>query len=141
MGYHPKVFISFYYDADYDTALKIVECLDANNISVVPLEQVKLEDNKVIQWIDENMCHVQIMLLIISERTHERAYVHYEIGKAVALGIPIVPVSIGTYEQVINPLEKYCIGTQKLSQRYPIISLDTLERMKDVVNHIKKQRD
>ena len=89
-----NVFIS-YAQADRAHAEGVVRALSHAGVSVW-IDKAKIKGGD--QWdteIHKALNEAKVMVLIVSARSLESQWVNYEIGSAIAAGIPVIPVLVG----------------------------------------------
>ncbi len=86
-----RVFIS-YSHKDKDLARKVAKALDDNNI--VPLwDEDLIPGSGFHEQIKDYISQSHIIMPILTELSSERIWVHQEIGYAMALHIPVLPLT------------------------------------------------
>lgn len=89
-----RVFISYSHE-DVDLVLKIVEIIEKNGL--IPLWDKNFSFGIGFQdSIKTFIAHAHVFLPVVTESSSERGWVHQEIGYAMALNVPVLPVALGT---------------------------------------------
>lgn len=89
-----RVFISYSHE-DHDLAVKIVEVIKNNGLTPM-WDKDFLFGHGFQDSIKTFIAHAHVFLPIITESSSERGWVHQEIGYAMALNVPVLPVTLGT---------------------------------------------
>jgi len=98
-----RVFISYSHNNRTD-AEKVAEALTANGFEPM-WDRNFLFGHGFHDQIETSIAHSHVFLPIITKESNERGWVHQEIGYAMALNIPILPVAIEALpEQMIHGL-------------------------------------
>ncbi|MEW6386504.1 MAG: toll/interleukin-1 receptor domain-containing protein [Thermodesulfobacteriota bacterium] len=85
-----RVFISYSHQ-DRELAQKVVEALEANDFAVLWDKNLPYGMGFTEQ-IKNFIAHAHVFMPIISEESSERVWVHQEIGYAMAMNVPVLPV-------------------------------------------------
>jgi hypothetical protein len=89
-----RVFISYSHE-DEDLAMKIVDIME--NIGLSIIWDKKFSFGRGFQEQIKNfIAHAHVFLPIITKSSSEKGWVHQEIGYAMALNVPVLPVARGT---------------------------------------------
>ncbi len=94
MGNSLRVFISYSHE-NIEIALEIEQALKAMDLSPM-FDQNFAFGLSFHEQIKMLIAHAHVFLPIITEETSKRGWVHQEIGYAMALNIPVLPVTVGT---------------------------------------------
>lgn len=89
-----RIFISYSHE-DIDLALKIVKVLENNGLKPM-WDKNFAYGHGFHEQIKNFISHSHIFLPIITESSSNRGWVHQEIGYAMALNVPVLPVTLGT---------------------------------------------
>jgi hypothetical protein len=89
-----RVFISYSHE-DQDLALKIVEVIKKNGLTPM-WDKDFLFGHGFQDSIKTFIAHAHVFLPIITESSSKRGWVHQEIGYAMALNVPVLPLTLGT---------------------------------------------
>lgn len=88
-----RIFISYSHE-DLELALKIVEVLE--NKGLTPMWDKNFSyGTRFHEQIKTFIAHAHVFLPVITEASSERGWVHQEIGYAMALNVPVLPVTLG----------------------------------------------
>lgn len=88
-----RVFISYSHQ-DYDLVAKIASIL--KDIGVKPMWDQNFEIGRgFYEQIRDFISHAHVFMPVITSTSDERRWVHQEIGYAMALNIPVLPVAVG----------------------------------------------
>ena len=120
-----KVFYSFHFDNDNWRAGQVrnMGVVEGNQpVSGNKWEEIKQSEASIKRWIDDNLKDKSCLIVLIGEKTSERKWVKYEIGKAVC-GIYIDRLENSNGEQSLkgkNPLPSYIptFETEYRSSKY-----------------------
>ncbi|MHC1695687.1 MAG: toll/interleukin-1 receptor domain-containing protein [Eubacteriales bacterium] len=88
-----RVFIS-YSRKDIDNVQKIAKILEQKNLTPI-WDKNFLYGQKFPEMIQNYIAHAHVFLPVITAESSRRGWVHQEIGYAMALHVPIMPISIG----------------------------------------------
>ena len=89
-----RVFISYSHE-DLELVLRIVEVLDNNRLT--PMWDKNFSYGTGFhEQIKTFIAHAHVFLPVITEASSRRGWVHQEIGYAMALNVPVLPVTLGT---------------------------------------------
>lgn len=89
-----RVFISYSHE-DQDLALKIVEVIKNNGLTPMWDKDFSF-GHGFPEQIKTFIAHAHVFLPVITKSSSERGWVHQEIGYAMALNVPVLPVTLGT---------------------------------------------
>ena len=103
-----RVFISYSHE-DIGHVQKIVEALQ--ELELTPLWDEKFVVGQGFQeQISNFIAHAHIFLPLLTERSSARGWVHQEIGYAMALKIPVLPVCVGRLPgEMLEVLHAVCL--------------------------------
>lgn len=88
-----RVFISYSHQ-DLDLVLRIVQILEDNDLTPM-WDRDFAYGQGFHKQIKNFIAHAHIFLPIITETSDQRKWVHQEIGYAMALNVPVLPVAVG----------------------------------------------
>lgn len=122
-----RVFISYSHD-DVKLAEKIVTIIDG--IGLLPMwDKDFLFGQGFQEMIKDYISRSHVFLPLITKSSCERGWVHQEIGYAIALNVPVLPVTIGTLPgEMIRGLHAVQLSddTQDMKQKLPRSVFDSL---------------
>lgn len=122
-----RVFISYSHQ-DYDLVRKIVDALEDNGL--IPMWDQKFAfGHGFHEQIKTFIAHAHAFLPVITKSSHLRGWVHQEIGYAMALNVPVLPVSVGAPPgEMIQSLHalQFCEDPEELRKRLSGDVLDNL---------------
>src|SRR6185295_7572717 len=88
-----RVFISYAHD---DRPIFDAVCAALRKVGLEPWSDVDLQKGiGFTEQIQTNISHSHLFLPILTARSHPRGWVHQEVGFAVAMKIPCVPICVG----------------------------------------------
>lgn len=88
-----RVFLSYSHN-DIKYVLKIAEILRQNNL--IPIWDKNFRfGNNFHEMIQNYIAHAHVFMPVITAESSQRGWVHQEIGYAMALHVPVIPISIG----------------------------------------------
>ncbi|MBN1420004.1 MAG: toll/interleukin-1 receptor domain-containing protein [Planctomycetes bacterium] len=91
--YPYRVFVSYSHD-DKDKAMRVVERL--RDLKARPLWDPEVHPGVPFsEQIREMVSFAHVFLPLLTERSRSRPWVHQEIGYAMALGVPVLPLGLG----------------------------------------------
>lgn len=121
-----RVFISYSHD-DEEAVRSIVEILKGNGLTVL-WDQDFAAGRGFQEQIKSFIAFAHVFVPIITERSSSRGWVHQEIGYALALNVPVLPIAIDTLPaQMIEQL--HCIKLDTPEQLQSEISGDVIANL------------
>ncbi len=126
---NPRVFIS-YAHKDYEVALKIRDYLTALGVQVL-WDRAFLAGTGFPEQIKAQIAYSHVFMPIITTASSERGWVHQEIGFAMALNVPVMPVALEKPPQaMISQLHAILLrvrdDVEHLSQHLPVDAIWSL---------------
>ncbi|MEW6210415.1 MAG: toll/interleukin-1 receptor domain-containing protein [Acidobacteriota bacterium] len=122
-----RVFISYSHQ-DFDLVAKIVAALEDNGL--IPMWDQKFAFGYGFhEQIKSFIAHAHAFVPVITESSHLRGWVHQEIGYAMALNVPVLPVSVGAPPgEMIQSLHalQFCEDPEELRKR---LSRDVVDNL------------
>jgi len=108
-----RVFISYAHD-DEEIFNAVREALRGTNVLANSDKNLRAGFGFTTQ-IQELIAHSHAFIPILTERSHARGWVHQEIGYAVALGVPHVPIGVGKVPEGMIALAQ-AVRIEKLAE-------------------------
>jgi hypothetical protein len=121
-----RVFIS-YSHGDRKCAENLARILEGNGLLPIWDKNLKPGQPFGIQ-IKNYIAHSHVFIPIITEASLERGWVHQEIGYAVALNIPVIPIAIGAIPIAMLSELHAVVLDSTLSGAQQIFSCDAIEK-------------
>lgn len=122
-----RVFVSYSHE-DTEIAKKIVEALELAGLTIMWDKNLPVAQPFSDQ-IRNFISYSHVFLPIITPKASKRGWVHEEIGYAFALGVPILPVAVGTLPtEMIRELQGIKLGVDpsELSSKLSLKVFDNL---------------
>jgi hypothetical protein len=114
-----RVFVS-YSHKDLPLVQQIVAILQSNGLSVL-WDQDFAFGHGFQEQIRDFIAHAHVFLPVITEAASKRGWVHEELGYAMALNVPVLPIAVGALPgQMIEQLQAIKMGADAESLRRPL---------------------
>jgi TIR domain-containing protein len=125
-----RVFVSYSRD-DREMVRRIVDILHENGLDVLWDEDFSFGQGFHHQ-IRNFIAHAHIFLPVLTKLADERKWVHQEIGYAMALNIPVLPVAIGSLPgEMIEQIHAVSVSPEAIDQLGSKLNLETVRSLVD----------
>lgn len=125
-----RIFVS-YSREDRDLVQQIVEILRANNLEPMWDEDFAFGQG-FHQQIKNFIAHAHVFLPVLTRVADQRKWVHQEIGYAMALNIPVLPVAIGSLPgEMIDQIHAVSIAPDEVLQLRSRLNVDVVRALVD----------
>jgi hypothetical protein len=122
-----RVFLS-YSHSDRESARELAETLRPAGISLEP--DFAISGQQMVEQLKESLRSASAVIILVSERSLKSQWVQFELGVALGVDKPIIPVIIGEEELV---LPEWLQGLQYLDGRDRPIS-EVAKELSDVLS-------
>lgn len=123
-----RVFIS-YSHGDKEQATQIAELLEASGLQPM-WDKNFMYGTGFHEQIQKFIAHAHVFLPVITPGSNIRNWVHQEIGYAMALHIPVIPVALGQLPgEMIQGIHAVCIAPDNMEALRDRLSLRSIERL------------
>jgi hypothetical protein len=106
--YHYRVFISYAHDDQ-----KLVEQLDMvlKNMDLIPVWDKDISGGTAFDYeIRRRIARAHVLMPLITSNSRESPWIHQEIGYALGIGVPVIPVALGTLpEAMLSGIQAICV--------------------------------